>query len=227
MSITWRRFPEMERTCPVVLFMSGASSLPSTGLMRFFFGPVNALIATILAFAEPCLPGLDFSNSTILHGSPSMRTYWPIFKLPTSTGLLMKLRPAGQPSKTSSKSLMPMLRFGMVLGEFGLVSNNFHGRADPLARTFGLCRAPKQMWRIAGVVEFYQDLARPEPYFNAWRRSSIRSSGCSIPTDRRSRLGCAVEYSPSLDARCSMRLSVPPRLVAFRKSLTFDATIVA
>src|SRR5436309_6308933 len=86
------KISEMESTCPVRLSISGTSALPSTGLMRFFFWPVNALIATILAFAEPCLPGLDFSNSTILHGSPSMRTYWPIFKLPTSTGLLMKLR---------------------------------------------------------------------------------------------------------------------------------------
>src|SRR5438093_11749403 len=96
MSITWRRLPEMERTCPVLLSMSGTSAFPSTGLMRFFFTPVNALIATILALAEPCLPGLDFSNSTILQGSPSIRTYCPIFKLPTSTGLLMKLGPDGE-----------------------------------------------------------------------------------------------------------------------------------
>src|SRR3989442_4367435 len=147
MSITWRRFPEMERTCPVRLSMRGTSALPSTGLMRFFFWPVNALIATIRAFAEPCLPGLDFSNSTILHGSPSMMTYWPIFKLPTSTGLFMKLRPDGQPSRTSSKSLMTMLRFVMVLGELGLVSDNFQMGRSVGSYIRDFAGGPKPIWR--------------------------------------------------------------------------------
>src|SRR5712691_12553796 len=136
MSITWRRFPEIERTCPVRLSISGTSALPSTGLMRFFFWPVNALIATILAFAEPCLPGLDFSNSTILHGSPSMRTYWPIFKLPTSTGLLMKLLLDGGP-RTASKRLMPMLRFRSDIPETG----RSRGKSGDL---YGLYYAPRE-----------------------------------------------------------------------------------
>jgi hypothetical protein len=37
-----------------------------------------------------------------------------------------------------------MLRFVMVLGELGLVSNNFHRRADPLARTFGIVQGSKK-----------------------------------------------------------------------------------
>src|SRR2546428_8949950 len=88
MSMSWTTSPETDIICPVRLSIRGTSVRASTGLMRFFFWPVNALIATILAFAEPCFPGFDFSNSTILHGSPSIITYWPILRLPTSTGLL-------------------------------------------------------------------------------------------------------------------------------------------
>src|SRR5919108_2218600 len=89
MSINWTRLPDKEIIWAVLLSIMGASALASTGLIRLFFWPVNALIPTILAFADPCFPGLDFSNSTIRQGSPSMMTYWPILRLPTSTGLLM------------------------------------------------------------------------------------------------------------------------------------------
>jgi hypothetical protein len=49
----------------------GTSIRASTGLITFFFELVVTLIATILALAAPCFPGFDFSNSTILQGSPS------------------------------------------------------------------------------------------------------------------------------------------------------------
>ena len=51
----------------------------------------------------------------------------------------------------------------------------------------------------------------------ACARSSMRSSGCSSPTDKRNRF-CGVRvWGPSTEARCSIRLWAPPRLVARMK----------
>ena len=49
---------------------------------------------------------------------------------------------------------------------------------------------------------------------SAWSRSASRSSTCSSPIDRRSSPGGVRLCGPSIDCRCSMRLSTPPRLVA-------------
>ena|SRR5215813_11205768 len=49
---------------------------------------------------------------------------------------------------------------------------------------------------------------------SACTKSSIKSSGCSKPTDNRNKFFGDVEAGPSADARCSIRLSTPPRLVA-------------
>ena len=58
-------------------------------------------------------------------------------------------------------------------------------------------------------------------------RSLIRSSACSRPTDRRNRF-CGVAVSgPSIDALCSIRLSVPPRLVALTIRRRAAATLIA
>jgi len=48
----------------------------------------------------------------------------------------------------------------------------------------------------------------------ACSRSAIKSSTCSRPTETRSRLSGVGESAPSTEARCSIKLSVPPRLVA-------------
>ena len=64
-------------------------------------------------------------------------------------------------------------------------------------------------------------------YPNAWSRSSIRSSGFSSPTDKRSRFSGTLVPGPSTDARCSIKLSTPPRLVALVKSFARPATDMA
>ena len=61
----------------------------------------------------------------------------------------------------------------------------------------------------------------------ALQRSSTRSSGFSSPIERRSRLFGVVDFGPSRDARCSTRLSTPPRLVALTKRVKFAATLTA
>src|SRR5882724_78673 len=69
--------------------------------------------------------------------------------------------------------------------------------------------------------------ARGRAHASAWVKSSIRSSGCSRPIDTRSRLTGVVVPGPSIDARCSTRLSVPPKLVARVKTRIFAATAIA
>ena len=59
---------------------------------------------------------------------------------------------------------------------------------------------------------------------SAWSRSAIRSSGCSNPTDTRMRSRGVLVSGPSTSARCSTRLSTPPRLVARVKSLMREST---
>src|SRR5687768_10820556 len=46
---------------------------------------------------------------------------------------------------------------------------------------------------------------------SALPRSSIRSSGCSSPTETRSKLSGARVFGPSTDARCSIKVSGPDR----------------
>src|SRR5439155_148126 len=71
------------------------------------------------------------------------------------------------------------------------------------------------------------EVARGRRHASAWVKSSIRSSGCSRPIDTRSRLTGVVVPGPSIDARCSTRLSVPPKLVARVKTRIFAATAIA
>src|SRR6185369_17443110 len=74
----------------------------------------------------------------------------------------------------------------------------------------------------AGVAPRLQGQARPEglPALHgahapsAWARSATRSSAFSRPTETRRRPSGARVRSPSMEARCSTRLSGPPRLVA-------------
>ena len=66
--------------------------------------------------------------------------------------------------------------------------------------------------RIEAAAE-QQHRARHQPR-SAWSKSSFRSSMCSSPTETRRRFSGARVPGPSTDARCSTRLSVPPRLVA-------------
>jgi len=50
----------------------GTSMWVSTVPMMVFFEPVKTEIAVSLTLALPCFPGLLFSTSTVLQGSPSM-----------------------------------------------------------------------------------------------------------------------------------------------------------
>ena len=61
-------------------------------------------------------------------------------------------------------------------------------------------------------------------YFKALSRSTIKSLTFSSPTDILIRLPGEVPKVPSTDFLCSMRLSVPPKLVARLKKLTFLTT---
>ena len=54
---------------------------------------------------------------------------------------------------------------------------------------------------------------------SARSRSAIRSSGCSRPIESRSSVSGVRVSGPSIDCRCSIRLSTPPRLVARVKIL--------
>src|SRR3954453_10749745 len=58
-------------------------------------------------------------------------------------------------------------------------------------------------------------------------KSSTRSSACSSPTETRSRFSAFRLPTPSLDARCSIRLSVPPSDVARVKIFVFAVTACA
>src|SRR5258708_28747025 len=61
-------------------------------------------------------------------------------------------------------------------------------------------------------------------YSSACARSSIRSCGCSRPIDSLNRFWGMRDLTPSLDARCSMRLSTPPRDVARVKIRVLEVT---
>src|SRR5580704_797446 len=61
----------------------------------------------------------------------------------------------------------------------------------------------------------------------AWTRSRNRSSISSRPTERRSRSDGHGVPAPSIDARCSIRLSTPPSDVARFQSLTCAAAATA
>jgi len=50
----------------------GISAPPSTDLTNCLFWLSKTPIATILALAAPCFPGLDLAMSTMRHGSPSI-----------------------------------------------------------------------------------------------------------------------------------------------------------
>ena len=58
-------------------------------------------------------------------------------------------------------------------------------------------------------------------------RSKNRSSGSSMPTDSRSRSSGHGVPAPSIEARCSIRLSTPPSEVARFQTLTFAAACTA
>src|ERR1022692_3293239 len=68
---------------------------------------------------------------------------------------------------------------------------------------------------------------KPEAHRNACSKSPIRSSVFSSPTEMRNKLSGVRVFGPSTDARCSIKLCVPPRLVARVKSRTFAATCIA
>ena len=76
----------------------------------------------------------------------------------------------------------------------GRAASSSRGRRSTTERPFGISRS------------------------SAWSKSSFKSSMCSSPTETRRRFSGARVPGPSTDARCSMRLSVPPRLVACVKS---------
>src|SRR6266496_3873205 len=84
----------------------------------------------------------------------------------------------------------------------------------------------------AGVAPGLEGKGRPERVTalggaheaRAWARSATRSSGCSSPIERRRRPSGARVLSPSTEARCSTRLSGPPRLVARAKRRRRAAT---
>ncbi len=81
-----------------------------------------------------------------------------------------------------------------------------------------LLRSRSRRRRQPEEHEGQQDSHGCRSYASACVRSSIRSSGCSSPTETRRRFCGVGEPGPSLDARCSMRVSVPPRLVALVRS---------
>ena len=60
--------------------------------------------------------------------------------------------------------------------------------------------------------------------WSAWQRRDRRGSS---PTDTRNRFCGAREILPSLEARCSIKLSTPSRVVAFTKSCTQAVSAVA
>ena len=71
--------PWTEMICPFLLSMRGTWTLVLTGPTRDFLAPVKMLAASMLAFAEPCFPGLEVDMEMILQGSSSMLTYLPTF----------------------------------------------------------------------------------------------------------------------------------------------------
>src|SRR4051812_40964527 len=83
-------------------------------------------------------------------------------------------------------------------------------------------RVGQQRRRIQPAAQ-EQDGSGHQPR-RAWSKSSFKSSMCSSPTETRSRFSGARVSGPSTEARCSTRLSVPPRLVAWVKSLSRLAT---
>src|ERR1039458_95095 len=68
---------------------------------------------------------------------------------------------------------------------------------------------------------------KPETHCNACSKSPTKSSAFSNPTEIRSKFCGVPVFGPSTDARCSIKLCVPPRLVARVKSRTFAATCIA
>ena len=64
-------------------------------------------------------------------------------------------------------------------------------------------------------------------YPSAWSRSSTKSSAFSRPMDNRSKPSGEVVPGPSMDARCSIKLSTPPKLVARMKIFVFAASDIA
>ena len=106
--------------------------------------------------------------------------------------------------------------------ELELIGQNF-GAASPAApfllRYFRILNPFKR----AGVASVSRAAAK----------SAIKSSGCSNPTDTRNRSTGVCDSSPSATARCSIKLSTPPKLVAWANKLVesryhrrlFDAAI--
>src|SRR5438067_9723449 len=69
--------------------------------------------------------------------------------------------------------------------------------------------------------------ASPSNQESACSKSSIKSSGCSRPIEQRNKLSGEVVPGPSIDARCSIKLSTPPKLVARVKISVLAATRIA
>ena len=93
------------------------------------------------------------------------------------------------------------------------------------SRAAGRCPCCRRRARRSSCRSSTHDSARGRA--SACARSAIRSSACSSPIETRSRFCGVVEPGPSLEARCSIRLSVPPRLVALTKSFTREAARTA
>ena len=68
-------------------------------------------------------------------------------------------------------------------------------------------------------------ISSSEIYINACCKSPIRSSVFSSPMEMRNKFCGVCVFGPSIDARCSIRLCVPPRLVARVKSWTARANL--
>ena len=70
--MSWTLVGVAEITCAALLSIMGTSTCVSTVPITVFLEPVNIAIPVSLTLALPCFPGLLFSTSTTLQGSPSM-----------------------------------------------------------------------------------------------------------------------------------------------------------
>ncbi len=84
---------------------------------------------------------------------------------------------------------------------------------------------------VAAIAKRSACMSTPQDGFRArliaCSRSSIRSWACSSPMDSRIRLPGERRCAPSTEARCSIRLSMDPRLVASVNSRVACANAMA
>jgi hypothetical protein len=126
------------------------------------------------------------------------------------------LPPARRPQKRSPSHLRQLTRY-----KSRLVRPLHHAPVSSAAVFAGSATASAASSTTAvSATGLYSAPVGAMVQTSACDRSAIRSSGCSRPIDTRSRLTGVADVGPSTLARCSIRLSTPPKLVALVNSFS-------